>query len=65
VKQQQNASDVMSESQKVVVLTMVNLVPMEAVVNKEEIGERGTHCNSAVMALNKKHVQNMHFIMIR
>lgn len=64
VKQQLDASDVMSESQKEAVLTMVNMAPMEAVVNKEEIGERGTLRNSAVMALIKKHAKNIHFMLI-
>lgn len=64
VKQQLDASDVMSESQKEAVLTMVDLAPMEAVVNKEEIGERGTLRNSAVMALIKKHSKNIHFMLI-
>ncbi|KAG0614275.1 hypothetical protein M758_6G164300 [Ceratodon purpureus] len=64
VRQQLDASDVMSESQKEAVLTMVDLAPMEAVVNKEEIGERGTLRNSVVMALIKKHAKNIHFMLI-
>jgi hypothetical protein len=64
VRQQLDASDVMSESQKEAVLTMVDLAPMEAVVNKEEIGERGSLRNSVVMALIKKHAKNIHFMLI-
>jgi hypothetical protein len=64
VKQQLDASDVMSEAQKEVVLTMVNLAPFEAVVNKEEIGEKGSLRNSAVMALIKRHATNVHFMLI-
>jgi len=64
VKQQLDASDVMSETQKEAVLTMVNLAPMEAVVNKEEIGEKGSLRNSAVLALIKTHAKNVHFMLI-
>jgi len=64
VKQQLDASDVMSETQKESVLTMVNLAPMEAVVNKEEIGEKGSLRNSAVLALIKTHAKNIHFMLI-
>jgi len=64
VKQQLDASDVVSDAQKEAVLTMVNLPPMEAVVNKEEIGEKGSLRNSAVMALIKKHAENVHFMLI-
>jgi hypothetical protein len=64
VKQQLDASAVMSESQKGAVLTMVNMAPIEAIVNKEEIGERGTLRNSAIMALIKNHEKNIHFMLI-
>lgn len=64
VKQQLDASDVISDGQKEAVLTMVNLAPMEASVNKEDIGEKGTLRNSAVLALIKRHLNNVHFLLI-
>lgn len=64
VKQQLDASDVICDNQKEAVLTMVNLAPMEATVIKEEIGEGGSLRNSAVMALIKRHLNNIHFMLI-
>lgn len=64
VKQQLDASDVICDNQKEAVLTMLNLAPMEATVTKEEIGERGSLRNSAVMALIKRHLNNVHFMLI-
>nr|XP_024377511.1 uncharacterized protein LOC112283253 isoform X2 [Physcomitrium patens] len=64
VKQQLDASDVTSEAQMEAVLTMVNLAPMEAVLSKEEIGEKGSLRNSAVLALIKKYAENVHFMLI-
>ena len=64
VKQQLDASDVISDGQKEAVLTMVNLAPMESSVNKEDIGEKGTLRNSAVLALIKRHLNNVHFLLI-
>lgn len=64
VKQQLDASDVITETQKCAVLTMVNLAPVEASVNKEETGEMGTLRNSAVIALFKRHLNNIHFMLI-
>ncbi|XP_024358734.1 uncharacterized protein [Physcomitrium patens] len=64
VKRQLDASGVMSEEQKEAVLTMVDVGPMEALVTKEEIGEKGTLSNSAFTALIKKHEENVHFMLI-
>ncbi|CAM6038697.1 unnamed protein product [Sphagnum compactum] len=64
VKQQLDASNVLTDAQKQAVLTMVELAPMEASIHKEEIGERGTLRNSAVLALITQHLSNIHFMLI-
>lgn len=47
-----------------VVLIMVNLVLMEVVLSKEEIGEKGFFCNFVVLVLIKKYVENVYFMFI-
>ncbi|CAM6036372.1 unnamed protein product [Sphagnum compactum] len=64
VRQQLEASDVLTELQKDAVLTMVILAPIEASVNKEETGAGGSLRNSAVLALLKHHHDNIHFLLI-
>ncbi len=64
VKQQLDASNVLTDAQKQAVLTMVELAPMEASIHKEEIGEKGTLRNSAVLALITQHLSNIHFMLI-
>lgn len=64
IKQQLDASDVISSQQKTAVMTMVNMVPIEGSINKEDRGEKGSLRNSAVIALIKTYQHNIHFMLI-
>lgn len=64
VRQQLDASNVISAQQKAAVMTMVDMAPVEGSINKEERGEGGTLRNSAVIALFKTHHDNIHFMLI-
>lgn len=64
VKQVLESTDVITEPQKQAIMVMVHLAPMEASINKEETGDGGTLRNSAVIALFKRHLNNVHFMLI-
>lgn len=64
VKQVLDSTDVITEPQKQAIMVMVHLAPMEASINKEETGDGGTLRNSAVLALFKRHLNNVHFMLI-
>lgn len=64
VKQVLDSTDVITEPQKQAIMVMVHLAPMEASINKEETGDGGTLRNSAVIALFKRHLNNVHFMLI-
>lgn len=64
VKQVLDSTDVITEPQKQAIMVMVQLAPMEASINKEETGDGGTLRNSAVIALFKRHLNNVHFMLI-
>ena len=64
VKQQLDASDVISNQQKTAVMTMVEMSPVEGSINKEDRGVSGSLQNSAVIALIKTYQDNIHFMLI-
>jgi len=64
IKQQLDASNVISEQQKLAVMTMVDMAPIEGSVNKEDKGVGGSLQNSVVIALLKTYQNNIHFMLI-
>ncbi|CAM6124776.1 unnamed protein product [Calypogeia fissa] len=64
VSKQLEASDTLTYLQASAIITMVNLAPMQASVFKEETGQSGTLRNSAALALIKRQLNNIHFMMI-
>jgi len=64
VKEQLEASNVISNQQKLAVMTMVDMSPIEGSVNKEDKGVGGSLQNTAVITLLKIHQNNIHFMLI-
>lgn len=64
VKEQLDASNVISEQQKAAVMTMVNMAPVEGSISNEDKGVEGSLRNTAVIALFKTYQNNIHFMMI-
>jgi len=64
VKEQLDASNVISDQQKIAVMTMVDMSPIEGSVNKEDKGVGGSLQNTVVIALLKIHQNNIHFMLI-
>lgn len=64
VKEQLDASNVISDQQKSAVMTMVDMAPVEGSINKEDKGVGGSLRNTAVIALFKTYQNNIHFMLI-